>query len=847
MNTAPYTDTISSSTRDRLPLGSYIPFQPPSINRGAFRSTRGVDETLAMSDIRQKVFRVPENVVVSVGLCWSFKGADPVDLDLSASCFTKEGKLIDVVFFNHLFPEGTDAEPLRQEYLVDPELLPYMFLSGDSRLGGEEENQLPGTALAARRRKQLLGSNDMVARTAAEAVFNRLYAEEELRHVQDAMDDVQMQGGDIYDEDGRQVHRMPRRELCDEVLTFVMEKIPAQAEVIFLSISSYTGQDFTTLPKVYLVIYNETTNVRVGTIDLKASTGTGTANLGCMLMRLSSPSAGADGEAERYWDLRELNVRTFGYSFVDLFPLMQDVLGIPESSRLYALENLPDYSLRKDKAGLIEQPLSDVRFGVGWDGEHDCDAFLVMLDSSHNYVDHIYPKCGKLRSVAAGVARHSGDSHSGASTVGDEEFIDLMSYRVPPNVATILVGATHMESYGAQKHKCRTIYDVPNLYLRIQNRTVTHPYSFEVDRWNVHGAVGAGDAKSQYSPTYQAADKSMQPVRCVLLGVMVKRGTVPFEGLFPDGRRLDQHYHRDGSGHAGPSTAILSGQAAEAGPEDEVPFFEFTAIHQPIPVNPRGCFTSVIPFLQAVATYVGGRAGSGAVDAPSGTSPQRRLDTRGNSVGWDHLITTAVGGHEAQVNLYRDIWDQVTKSNGFGERFALEVTFLEVLQLEPQLPDKFRCHGEAWVYGHSPLPGEGNAENRPHKTPYLVERHQLVWSRPTSGLFLVNPYDRIRVVLYEHASMGFADVELLPMPELWDANNKSSGQPLDINIRLGGGGHLYKGEVKIRLRRTPYSAASQRLQKAAAKEQSRHQSHAIQQQERLEEIYNEEYTACAVM
>ncbi|KEG09597.1 hypothetical protein DQ04_04971050, partial [Trypanosoma grayi] len=101
-------------------------------------------------NLQQKVFRIPSNIVVSLGLRWDFIGADPLDLDLSAVCFTSEGMLLDCVFFNHPFPQGTNEAALRDSgLLVDPQQLPYMFVGGDSRIGGEEENQLPGLALAA--------------------------------------------------------------------------------------------------------------------------------------------------------------------------------------------------------------------------------------------------------------------------------------------------------------------------------------------------------------------------------------------------------------------------------------------------------------------------------------------------------------------------------------------------------------------------------------------------------------------------------------------------------------------------------------------------------------------------
>lgn len=69
-----------------------------------------------------------------------------------------------------------------------------------------------------------------------------------------------------------------------------MHKIPPEAAVIFICVTSYSGADFTILPHVKLVLYNETTNERVGMIDLKATTGNGTANLACMLHRVPNLS-----------------------------------------------------------------------------------------------------------------------------------------------------------------------------------------------------------------------------------------------------------------------------------------------------------------------------------------------------------------------------------------------------------------------------------------------------------------------------------------------------------------------------------------------------------------------------
>ncbi|ESL09678.1 hypothetical protein TRSC58_02598 [Trypanosoma rangeli SC58] len=291
-------------------------------------------------DVQQKVFRIPSNIAVSTGLRWDFIGADPVDLDLSAVCFTSEGMFLDCVFFNHPFPADTDEEALRSSgVLVDPQQLPYMFVSGDSRIGAEEENQLPGLALAAKRREYQLRSsstgsmkNEVQRMGIVDQLFSRLYEEAELDEVEEALG-----------EDQRASRRRKRRGFCDESVTFVMHKMPSEVSVIFLVVTSYTGADFTTLPGVKLEVVNETTNGWVGEIDLKRSTGDGTANLACMLCRL--PLLTDDPAEPQLWDLRELNVRTFGYTFVDVLPVMLDVLDVERNSRDDAMQRLPDYPL----------------------------------------------------------------------------------------------------------------------------------------------------------------------------------------------------------------------------------------------------------------------------------------------------------------------------------------------------------------------------------------------------------------------------------------------------------------------------------------------------------------------
>lgn len=922
---------------------------------------------MSYSDVRQKVFRVPSSIVLSVGLCWDFAGADPVDLDLSAVCFTKEGRFLDVVFFNHLFPEGTDEAALRAQYMVDPALLPYMFLSGDSTVGGEEENQLPGLALAARRRHQqlrrkagalhstthggMLGTRDYSG--AAANVFNRLYEEEQLADVQRAADRaIGYADGSDGDEGGQSGsrgghRRRPHRELADEVLTFVMDKIPAEADVIFISVSSYTGQDFTVLSRAKLVLYNESTNERVGVMDLRLTTENGTANLAAMLIRV--PAAPCEGNADGgaavstgEWDLRELNVRTFGYTFVDVLPLMLDVLGVPQQSRLDVLQNLPDYSLSKVKSEIASWTLSDVRFGVGWRGEHDVDAFLVFLDEANNYIDHLYPKNGKLRSMARDVARHSGDALCGSTAAGDEEFIDLLTYRVPDNVGSIVIGATWMESFGGGKHACKSIFDVPDLYLRLQNRTVMNPYSMEVDRWPVHRESRDPKVKRHLPTAYTDLEHREQPVRALVLGALMKTGTQPFDTLFPNGRRIDQHFHKhrrapsaDGAGHSRDTSVTSRGAGGavseyEAEGEDEVPLFQLVPIHQYIPVDPREGFSRVIPYLQCMMAYAAtmerdtmaaarrrlaeadaarqGQAGgngtaSYAAVESSGMSPMNvsagTADTRlvlnreHNMVGWNPATGASVrraAAGEGTVAAARDraasdreaaaplrdrygrVWTEMKHYDNRTDLFAIAVQFLEVVEVQPQMPDRFQCHGEAWVFGQTncivPVRGSVSVfDNKPFRSAALVDREKLAWAdgqnNGNCGFFLVRKYDRLRVMLFETASIGVADLDLLLMDALWageDSHRHGSladrFNPVECNVRLDGGTRedetgeaatLYSGEVRLRVSRVPVGAAMQRLQRQADRTNAQ-RGHVQQSQQRQDERYhNRHYKPCAIM
>ncbi|GET91264.1 hypothetical protein, conserved [Leishmania tarentolae] len=927
---------------------------------------------MTYADVRQKVFRVPGSIVLSVGLSWNFMGINPIDLDLSAVCVTKEGRFLDVVFFNHLFPEGTDEAALRAHYMVDPAQLPYMFLNGDSTVGSEEENQLAGLELAARRRHPRLrrrvhhqaGSCGGMLGThgytdAAVNVFNRLYEEEELADVQRAVDEANgYDEDDVGDEVGvgqRPLRRRRRRhrELADEMLTFVMSEIPREADAIFITVSSYTGQDFTVLSRAKLVIYNESTNERVGVLDLRRTTGNGTANLAAMLIR-APPSqedevSGVDwsslqgGAAAQEWDLRELNIRTFGYSFVDTMPLMMEVLGVSRRSIPDVLQNVPDYALSKVKAEIASWTLSDVRFGVGWSGEHDIDAFLVFLDEDHNYVDHLYPKNGKLRSLARDAARHSGDALCGSAADGDEEFIDLLTYRVPENVCSIVVGATWMESFGPQKGTCKSIFDVPDLYLRLQNRTVMNPHSMEVDRWPLNREAHDRKVTKQLPTSYRDTEDKEQPVRTVVLGALMKTGTQPFESLFPNGRRIDQHFHKHdrslsiSGAHQSCNISVTShaddGGAAEsecAGRhEEDVPLFQLVPIHQYVPVDPRGGMSRVIPYLQCMMAYAATverhtiaaarrrvaeaeaarlanatpySAVENSETALQGTAAGMKdrhvvLNCDNNMVGWDPATSASLsrGGRDkttvttmrkqaareqaeserAETTALRDryerMWSKMKEYDNRTDLFAIAVQFLEVVEVQPQMPDRFQCHGEAWVFGQTncivPVHGSVSVfDNKPYRSPTLVDRKNLVWADTSigsggCGYFIVHKYDRLRVMLFETASIGVADLDLLSMHALWAGkDNRQDGTLADrfnvveCNVRLddgtndtGTGGLVYSGEVRLRVSRVPLNAAMKKLQQQVDKTNAQRRHVRAVGEKYDTRYYNEQYKPCSVM
>nr|CCC47767.1 conserved hypothetical protein [Trypanosoma vivax Y486] len=799
--------------------------------------------------LQQRLFRIPGNIAVSIGLRWDFVGADPLDLDLSAVSFSSEGVLLDVVFFNHPFPLGTDEAGLRDcGVLVDPQQLPYMFIGGDSWIGGEEENGLSGIALAARRRACQLRSGkdgDLKRMDAMESMFSHIYEESELHEVEEALN---VNSGDcLFDDDGHALGGGNCREMCDESVTFVMHKIPSDAAVIFLAVTSYTGADFSVLSSVELIVVNEMTNEQVGVIDLKHATGNGTANLACMLCRLPPAEQAVNAtvlENQQMWDLRELNIRTFGYTFVDVLPLMMDVLGVDENSRSDALWQLPDYSLTKGPYSSMAHPLSDVRFGVGWHGDHDLDAFMVMLDEKNNYVDHVCPKPVKTQSKFPHTACHSGDAINGFGTLGDEEFVDLVTYRVPLSVETLIFGVNYVASFGSAADKTRSIFDVPKLYMRVQNRTSNWPNSIEVDRWNFHYDVESLELASKTKSfcwrqsgesgvdkrepagvvhRYIGPDGKQYPVRTLVLGMLVKKGETSISRLFSEayGQQVRDEVDTDGSpayergqSQRQQGNVVHSGEAGGDGitMDDIVPIFDYCPLHEYVPAGEFQSFSEMMPYLRCLAKY-------------RRAVPNQLTQSLGLS-GVNNPLNNRI---VAQNAINPSTWEALKTSSAVLGYRAVKVQFLEVRHLKPMLPHVFKCHGEVWVCEKAPFSERKSLtpyDVPTFRTPFLNHRQNMVWDEKnpaTAVTLFVREFDRLRAVVYDRAAFGYVDIDLMQIEELWVPSplDDTAKTPADgMGVEGGGeafntvqrwfklsGGPLCDGMLRLRLSRVPIHGA----------------------------------------
>lgn len=181
----------------------------------------------------------------------------------------------------------------------------------------------------------------------------------------------------------------------DESLIFHMSKIPPEVKHLMVCVSSYTGADFTYVEKARVRVVNLATKESVGGFQLGV-VGRHTATLLCVFARVPNELGEEDTSNAGWWDLREINIPCYGFTFCDVIPKMLDLLGVPKEDHDAHLANLPDFSLEK-KDPMWDLILSNVKFGLGWDGENDLDASMVMLDANGRYVDHLHAKYGRLR------------------------------------------------------------------------------------------------------------------------------------------------------------------------------------------------------------------------------------------------------------------------------------------------------------------------------------------------------------------------------------------------------------------------------------------------------------------
>jgi ribosome-associated translation inhibitor RaiA len=155
-------------------------------------------------------------------------------------------------------------------------------------------------------------------------------------------------------------------------------------------------------------------------------------------------------------------------------------------------------------------------------------------------------------------------------------------------------------------------------------------------------------------------------------------------------------------------------------------------------------------------------------------------------------------------------------------------------------------------------------DNKPYRSPPLVDRTKLVWSDAANtkgtascGYFVVHKYDRLRVMLFETASVGIADLDLMSMDALWEGEDQRHGSLTDrfntveCNVRLDGGSDIgttvYSGEIRLRVSRVPVEAAMKRLQRQANKENEKRARVRASQKRSDERHYNNTYQPCSTM
>jgi stress response protein SCP2 len=450
------------------------------------------DTSGVFEDNKPTVYRIPSNIDIMLGLQWAFFGDNPVDLDASCVMFNSAGAPIESVFFNNLKSEGD-----------------YVVHSGDNKTGedaGDDDERI------------------------------EIYLGKVPPHVESLMVCVTSYSGADFVEMDRATVRLVNTTAEQEVAKFelslngrhnasllcaLFRAQVTQEEISAAADELVAAEEALDLAAMELETLEERAKVDAG-VDPTLLSPAEQESLARRARRLKRRRKEVVSALKRFnaaealvrggwWELREINIPCVGYTFLNLLPKMMEIIGIPPEERDKQMELLPEYSLEKaeDKTAHV---LSQVKFGLGWDGENDLDACMVMLTESGRYVDHLYAKSGKTRcgggadafaaAVAAGALRaqaaaleaemrgedptevtkmqldpelareldvtpyaeHSGDKVNGFAVQGDDEYITVDLMRVPKECHVIYFMAVLYDG-GAT-----SLAAVPRCYARLVNK-----------------------------------------------------------------------------------------------------------------------------------------------------------------------------------------------------------------------------------------------------------------------------------------------------------------------------------------------------------------------------------------
>eukprot|EP00760_Papus_ankaliazontas_P027250 PhM_4_TR3236/c0_g1_i1/m.56989 len=436
----------------------------------------------------------------------------------------------------------------------------------------------------------------------------------------------------------------------DESITVDFSRIPDEVCEIMVCATSPKGIDFGHVSAASCRLINARTSHVLDHFAIRV-VGKHTATILCSFVRRAE-----DDQREAHWELIELNSPGHGRTWADLLPQMQTLLdaGIRERaaklqtsfdgprSPVSPLATVPTYDLTKQASTDINlTDTSILKFGVGWDGENDVDALMIMLDEKGTVVDYVIPKNGKTRSLD-GSSRHSGDTMHGYDKRGDDEDIVV-------ELAKVTLRATRL--YFAMvlvTGEERGLSTVPESFARLANRTHN---SREIAR---------------ATPKYLSANKTAHVLCCV----------------FRDPEK----------GHAWNLQQINEGTYGRR-------------------------WEAILPYLRAYNRHL---LGQKQADGASSSSSSWAL--------WK-LRSSAV--------------------------LSIEVGIKEVRDLAPLEPHHFRCHCRAWIIDNT----DSICAAQRNRTSYCTNRDACVFE-PNCFHFVGSMDDGIRIMVFEHALVAFADIPL---------------------------------------------------------------------------------------